>query len=145
MAVSGVRGCSGSPTFTAPLFVVEREAILDAGARTFAQNSAAERRGQKRAPVVVPATVMTGTQDSTAKLLNIVPEGAMLETSTPLPECSAVVVRLGTLAVEAEIVWRKLNRVGVKFKSPLSDDRLRELLARSDALRERLSLRSRAP
>jgi len=88
---------------------------------------------------------MIGTQDSTAKLLNIVPEGAMLETSMSLPECSAVVVRLGTLAVEAEIVWRKLNRVGVKFKSPLSDDRLRELLARSDALRERLSLRSRAP
>ena len=84
------------------------------------------RRRAERVPILLPASLESGTHHYNAKLLNIVPGGAMFESNAPLAACSPVVVRCGTVIANAVIAWRKDDRVGVRFEIPLAGAQLAE-------------------
>lgn len=96
-----------------------------------------ERRGSERVAVVVPATIQLDTRDYTAKILNVVHEGAMLETSAPVEVDSRLVLRCGTVAANAVVVWTDAGRIGINFETPLSHAQVSEQLSRSTALSAR--------
>lgn len=98
------------------------------------------RRVAERVPILVPASLDSRNHRYNAKLLNICGEGAMFESRALLAESSRVVVRCGTVVVKAVIVWRKGDRVGVSFETPLAHAQITEQLLRSKALANRLSL-----
>lgn len=93
-----------------------------------------DRRGSQRLPMCVPASVEVGTQRFTARLANLVAGGAMLETMAPVIPGGSVIVRCGTIAAEAKIVWRRTGRIGVRFCTPLNEADVREQISRSAAL-----------
>jgi hypothetical protein len=98
----------------------------------------AERRQSERIRVLVPATVECRGKKYTAKLLNIVATGAMIETAAPISPHSRLSFRCGTLTQTAYGVWRIDRRVGVRFLCPLSEAQLKEQVSRTAAVRERL-------
>jgi len=97
-----------------------------------------ERRQSERLRVLVPATVECGNKRYTAKVLNIVPTGAMIETSAPLAPRCRLRLCCGTLSEMAVVVWRDEQRAGVKFLWPLTDAHVREQVSRTEAVRTRL-------
>lgn len=96
-----------------------------------------ERRASERFSVVVPATLRLGTHDYTAKLLNIVRGGAMLESSAPAEVGSRVMLRCGTIAVNAIVIWSEAGRIGINFETSLTDTQIEEHVSRSTALSAR--------
>lgn len=88
----------------------------------------------------MPATLRLETQDYTAKILNLVHAGAMLESSAPVEPNSKVMLRCGTVAANAIVVWSDAGRVGINFETPLTDDQVREHVSRSTALAARREL-----
>lgn len=98
-----------------------------------------ERRAWARFSVAVPAFISVGNQDFTAKLANIVRDGAMLETTAPLNVGKVATVRCGTITATATVVWKESHRVGVRFLSPLTDAEVEEQLSRSTAMAARRS------
>ena len=95
------------------------------------------RRAAPRLSLTVPASLRAGTQDFTAKLVNIVTDGAMLETAAPVVPGSKITLRCGSIAAVAEVVWSEGPHMGVKFRSPLSEAQMQEQMLRSAALEAR--------
>lgn len=96
-----------------------------------------DRRLSQRLCLVVPAFIQVGDEGFTAKLSNIVPGGAMLETSAPVVPGGRVRVRCGTISAEAQVIWWRSGRIGVKFLTPLTEAQVEEQLSRSVALQAR--------
>ena len=94
------------------------------------------RRATPRRLLTVPASVTVGTQDFTAKLANIVPDGAMLETAASVVPGSKITLRCGSIAAVAEVVWIE-SRACVKFRSPVSEVQIQEQMLRSATLEAR--------
>lgn len=103
-----------------------------------------DRRASERFSVVVPATLRTETQDYTAKILDIVHGGAMLEISAPFEVNSRVLLRCGTVAVHAIVVWSKAGRIGINFETPLTDAQVSEQVSRTTALAARRGLKQQS-
>lgn len=93
-----------------------------------------DQRSQLRFPVAVPATVELGDEEHGARVLNLATGGAMIETSAPLLPRSALTLHCGTVTAPATVVWRKDDRIGVAFESPLTDVEVAEQVARSHAI-----------
>jgi hypothetical protein len=91
-------------------------------------------RASERFSVEIPATLHVRSQDYTAKMLNLVRSGAMVESSAPLETDSLVALRCGTVIVGATVVWSDSGRAGLKFATPLTDCQVSEQVARSLAL-----------
>lgn len=102
-----------------------------------------ERRGSRRFLVEVPATLTVGSDDHMAKLLNVVGGGAMLETRARLMPNSRITFRCGSVTVDAVVIWRTAQRIGINFRTSLSDADIDEHLLRSEALADRRRLRSK--
>ena len=102
-----------------------------------AASDCSNRRAAPRRLLTVPASVRVGAQDFTAKLANIVTEGAMLETSAPVMPGSKITLQCGSIVAIAEVVWSEGQRTGVKFRSPLSEAQIQEQMLRSAALEAR--------
>jgi hypothetical protein len=100
----------------------------------FSISSWPERRASQRLSVEIPATLRVRSHDYTAKMLNVVHGGAMLESSAPAEVNSRVALRCGTVVVDATVVWSDAGRVGINFVRPLTDAQVREQVARSTAL-----------
>ena len=96
-----------------------------------------ERRASERFSVVVPATLRLDTRDYTAKILNFVRGGAMLESSAPVEIASRVMLRCGTVAINATVIWSEGGRIGINFETPLTDIQVNEHVLRSTALAAR--------
>lgn len=99
--------------------------------------SLCDRRTAERQSVEVAAIVSVGARDYTAKVLNIVEGGAMIETAAPLLVSSAISVGCGSISTDAVVVWKKFGRVGVRFLVPLAYHQLTEQVLRSRALEAR--------
>jgi hypothetical protein len=96
-----------------------------------------DERAWPRIPVAVPASISVQNQEFTARLANIAPGGAMLETLAE-PEMGArMVLRCGTIAAEAKVIWKEPGILGVSFVSPLCEGDVDEQIARAEALAAR--------
>ena len=93
-----------------------------------------DRRSSRRHPCTLPAIIATLGQEFRVKLVNILEDGALLESTAELPIGATVSVRCGTAEAKALIVWREHNRIGVRFITPISGRELEEQLCRSRAL-----------
>jgi hypothetical protein len=101
-----------------------------------------DRRRSERFPVALPASVCLGAAKHTAKLINIVSGGAMLETRVELDVSAALVVSCGTINARATVVWTEGDRAGVKFVHPLSEAEVNEQVSRCAALESRRRIRA---
>ena len=100
-------------------------------------SAAEDRRSSERFPVAIPASIRSADQDFTAKLVNIVADGAMFETAVPMIAGERIVVRCGSILAEADVVWAEAVRAGVKFCRALSEAEVQEQVSRSAAIDER--------
>lgn len=102
---------------------------------------AKDRRKSERFVVTVPAFIRSGDKEFTAKLANLVRDGAMIKTTAPVEVGSRIALRCGTVIAEAVAVWTRCGCVGIKFHTPLSDSQLQEQFSRSAALAARAAKR----
>lgn len=103
-----------------------------------------DRRTSDRFPVAIPAIVLFGGREYSARLINIAQGGAKIEASAPLVLHSILELRAGTVAVRAVVVWLGSSCVGVNFNSVLTDCQVAEQVSRSIALATRRSRRHHA-
>lgn len=102
------------------------------------------RREYDRSALAVPAIVTVDDQDYSARILNIAPGGAMIECSASLPRDSSFLLRCGSIAANADVVWEKSGQFGIKFRSPLSERQVTEQLSRNDAIASRKLLKRKS-
>lgn len=103
-----------------------------------------EQREHVRSAVGLPAIVSAGDQDYSARIVNIAPGGAMIETSAVLHAGMPVLLRCGSIFAQAVVIWSSGCQTGVNFDVPLSDRELAEQLARTAAMSSRRLMINRA-
>lgn len=97
----------------------------------------ADERLWPRIPVAVPASIASAGQNFTARLANIAPGGAMLETSAELDVGAAAIFQCGTIAAQATVIWTKPGKIGLSFLAPLAGSQVDEQISRGEALAAR--------
>lgn len=58
----------------------------------------------------------------------------MIECSTSFPPAASFLLRCGSIAADAVVIWEKSGRYGVNFRLPLSEWQVREQLSRNGAI-----------
>ena len=94
-------------------------------------------RAERRTNVSRPAQVRVDGRIHSARVHNLSPRGAMIETAAPLSAERPLTLCCGTLETLARIVWQRETRCGIRFLVPVSEDRIIEQLGRSTALTDR--------
>jgi hypothetical protein len=79
------------------------------------------RRASKRARVLLSATVATADGELAGRLRDISRTGAVIEAAFAPPIGTVVLFRSGSIDVEAEILWSRDGRFGIRFAEPLSE------------------------
>ena len=74
-----------------------------------------EKREHVRSSVGLPAVVRVGDQDHSARIANIAPGGAMIETSVHLLPGTPLSLRCGTICTSAVVIWTKSGQTGINF------------------------------
>lgn len=100
-----------------------------------------EQREHVRSALGLPAIVSVEDQDYSARIVNIAPGGAMIETPALLRTGMSVLLRCGSIFAQAVVVWSSGCQTGVNFVVPLNDRELAEQLARTAAMSSRRLLR----
>ena len=77
------------------------------------------RRSDIRLPLAAEAIVLHREMAMTARLLDVSRHGAALSAPLPPPRDAAVRLELGTLAVDARVVWTDGRRFGLRFETRL--------------------------
>jgi hypothetical protein len=98
-----------------------------------------DERAWPRIRVAVPASITVGHQDYPARVTNIAPGGAMLETEAELQMNGRIIVRCGTVCAEAKVIWKNPGTIGVSFLAPLAQAEVDEQVSRAEALAARRS------
>ena len=93
----------------------------------------AERRTEPRFPLFLAAMAHNGPTASRVQLRNLSRSGALGEALRQPPEGGTVVLARGELLVEADVVWVRGIRFGLRFRQPL---RATELLVQLRLSRE---------
>lgn len=96
-----------------------------------------EQREHIRSLVGLPAVVRIRDTDHSARIVNIAPGGAMIETSAILDVGLPVTLRCGSIVADAIVMWSEGFRTGVNFAVSLSDRDLAEQVARTVAISSR--------
>ncbi|WP_162814995.1 PilZ domain-containing protein [Erythrobacter aureus] len=78
-----------------------------------------ENRSQARTHLFVAATLTWPNGSYAARLRNVSPDGAMLETKAGPRVGEQVDITRGTLSANGVVVWRMGERVGVRFHNPV--------------------------
>lgn len=92
------------------------------------------QREHQRTPLVLPASISFENEEYSVRLINLGRGGAMIECSASPPLRSSVLLRCGSVAANAKVIWKKAAQVGVRFHSTLSEQQIAELLARNIAI-----------
>lgn len=61
----------------------------------------------------------------------------MIECSASFPSAKSFLLRSGSIAADAVVVWEKSGRYGVNFRLPLSERQVTEQLYRNNAISSR--------
>ena len=78
-----------------------------------------ERRGEPRFPMFLAATARNGPAASRVQLRNLSRSGALAEALRPPLEGDLVTLAREELLVEADVVWVRGIRFGLRFRKPL--------------------------
>lgn len=103
--------------------------------------SPADERRSPREPVGLPALIVAENQHHGARLHDCSLEGAMIESSAPLEPRNRLVLRCGTIQVEAVVLWGDERRYGIEFETPLSEEDMAQQIVRAEAVARRRRLR----
>lgn len=68
----------------------------------------------------------------------------MIECVASLPLATSFLLRCGSIATDADVVWEKGGQFGIKFRLPLSERQVTEQVARNDAIAARQLLQRQA-
>ena len=93
---------------------------IDLSSRTTRQES---RKG-KRSRVLFTANVSSSGREAEARIRDLSPLGALIETDEPQRLGDRVSLRRGKIAVEARVAWVGGNRAGIQFDQPVDQPRL---------------------
>ena len=93
----------------------------------------AERRTEPRFALFLAAMAHNGPTASRVQLRNLSRSGALAEALRPPREGSTVTLARGELLVEADVIWVRGIRFGLRFRQPL---RATELLVQLSLSRE---------
>jgi len=97
----------------------------------------ADERLWPRMPVAVPASIAFAGQNFTARLANIAPGGAMLETEAEPDVGATAIFQCGTISAQATVIWRNPGKIGLSFIAPLTGSQVDEQISRGEALAAR--------
>lgn len=86
------------------------------------------RPDKPRFRVLLSAMLVSSTNEQVVKLRNISAEGALIEASDLPSVGSDVFLRRGPCDVFASIAWREGTQAGLQFETPLSDERLLQVI-----------------
>ena len=92
-----------------------------------------ERRAEPRFPLFLAAMTHSGPTASRVQLRNLSRSGALGEALRPPQEGGRVMLARGELLVEADVMWVRGIRFGLRFREPL---RATELLVQLSLSRE---------
>lgn len=102
-----------------------------------------EQRATERFPMALPGTVRMGDEEYGARIHNLAPGGAMIETAAPGLVGSLLTLSCGTITAGAAVVWRRDGRLGVGFGVPLTESQVSEQVSRSIAIASRRESKGR--
>ena len=88
-----------------------------------------ERRGHRRATVLLRARLVTAGGEVRAYVRNISQGGAMIDANHEIARGEAVKLLCGDHAISAQIAWRDGTRLGLAFVAELSESEIAELTA----------------
>lgn len=112
--------------------------------RHFAVHAEFARREHERSKVDLPAIVTLAGREYSARIINIALGGAMIECAASFPAAASFVLRCGSIAADSTVVWQKGGWYGVNFRSPLSEEQVREQLTRNNAINSRKQLKGQS-
>ena len=90
----------------------------------------ATMRREQRFATRLPSRVEGGSVPVAAQLLDLSQSGALAEAPAPPPSGSKVRLRVDRFDIEAEVMWTKRSRFGLRFPQPLRATELLLLLSR---------------
>ena len=79
-----------------------------------------DARGQPRSSVFLAAVLRAGAEQASAKVRNMSPKGATVESPLRPPPGTEVHLIRGVLLEKATIIWSSNNRCGLRFSSEVS-------------------------
>lgn len=82
------------------------------------------RRSEKRARVLLAATLQNATGSWQVRLRNISSAGALIESPIVPPPGSFVLFTRGPIAVTARVVWTEGTRLGLAFRDRIDEHEL---------------------
>lgn len=82
--------------------------------------NSADARAQPRSSLFLAAVLEAGVERSPAKVRNMSPNGAMIESPITPPVGTAIRLMRGELIAQGVVIWSLTNRCGVLFSSKIS-------------------------
>ena len=83
--------------------------------------SDAGKRSQKRARVLLAASLRVNGAELSVRLRDLSSKGALIETPQAVAEGSHVVFTRGTTIVPGRVAWAAGNRIGLEFIRPIAE------------------------
>lgn len=100
------------------------------------------QRQHDRSAVLLPAIVERGSKKAGARIINMAAGGALIQCSASFRPGEAFLLRCGSIAADAVVVWQDENLFGIAFRRSLSEAELAEQLYRNRAVESRKSLKA---
>lgn len=94
-----------------------------------------EKRTETRVAVALPILIALGRARHSALLHNLSNAGAMIETSAMLMVQDLIEFHCGSIVDDSTVLWRGGCSFGIRFRVPITDQKVNEQIARSNAVK----------